>query len=137
MTAARAGVFSIGLQAYWPQFPGLRERLEGYRGEVERRIAGFGAEVVSAGLVDTPEAARAAGELFRREGVDLVACHAATYATSSQVLPAVQACGVPVLVLNLQPVDALDCDHTDTGAWLGACTVCCAAAWMSRQSLRR
>ena len=58
---ARVGVFGIGLAAYWPQFPGLRERLEGYQAEVEERLRGLGAEVVSAGLVDTPEGARAAG----------------------------------------------------------------------------
>jgi L-arabinose isomerase len=27
--AQRVGVFGIGLAAYWPQFSGLRERLEG------------------------------------------------------------------------------------------------------------
>ena len=44
-------------------------------------------------------------------------CHLATYATSSQVLPAVQRAGVPVLVLNLQPAAALDYERTDTGEW--------------------
>jgi len=27
---ARIGVFGIGLAAYWPQFPGMREGLDGY-----------------------------------------------------------------------------------------------------------
>ena len=26
----KVGLFSVGLEAYWPQFPGLRERLLGY-----------------------------------------------------------------------------------------------------------
>ena len=52
---ARIGVFNVGFHRYWPQFPGLRERLDGYRREFEERISGFGAEVVSAGLVDTVE----------------------------------------------------------------------------------
>ena len=69
----RIGIFGIGLAAYWPQFPGLKERLEGYQRAVEDRVRGFGGEVVSAGLVDTPEAARAAGQLFQREDVDLIA----------------------------------------------------------------
>jgi L-arabinose isomerase len=121
---ARAGVFGIGLAAYWPQFPGLRERLGGYQRQVEERI-GRGAEVVSAGLVDTPEAAGAAGRLFRREEVDILFCYAGTYATSSQVLPAVQQAGVPVVVLNLQPSPALDYERTDTAEWLANCSVCC------------
>ncbi|MFV1994223.1 MAG: arabinose isomerase, partial [Verrucomicrobiales bacterium] len=52
-------------------------------------------------------------------------CYAATYATSSQVLPAVQEVGVPVLVLNLQPASALDYGKTDTGEWLANCSACC------------
>lgn len=121
---AKAGVFSIGLEAYWSQFRGLRERLCGYQRHVEERIGQF-ADVVSAGLVDTVGAARAAGSLFRREEVDIVFCHAATYATSSQVLPVVEQAGVPAIVLNLQPVAALDYPRTDTAEWLANCSVCC------------
>jgi L-arabinose isomerase len=120
------GLFGIGLAAYWPQFPGLYERLQGYTAQVAKRIGVTGARVVSAGLVDTQPAAAAAGEQFRRADVDLVVCHLATYATSSQVLPAVQRVGVPVLILNLQPSAALDYENTDTGEWLANCSTCCA-----------
>src|SRR5262249_14446917 len=48
-----------------------------------------------------------------------------TYATSSQVLPIVQQAKLPVLVLNLQPVPALDYENTDTGEWLANCSACC------------
>ena len=123
--SARIGVFGIGLAAYWPQFPGMKERLEGYQRVVEDRVRGFGGEVVSAGLVDTPEGARAAGQLFMREDVDLILCYVATYATSSQVLPVVQKSQAPVLVLNLQPSAALDYETADTAEWLANCSVCC------------
>ncbi len=122
---ARVGVFAVGLAAYWPQFPGLREQLEGYLGEVERRIAAFGAEVIRGGLVDTAPAARQVGDELARRSVDLLICHAATYATSSQVLPVVQQARAPVVVLNLQPVPALDYERTDTAAWLANCSACC------------
>jgi L-arabinose isomerase len=121
---AKVGVFGIGLEAYWEQFEGLKERLEGYQRSVEERI-GQWATVVSAGLVDTAQKAYAAGERFAEERVDLIFCHAATYATSSQVLPAVQRAGVPVVVLNLQPSSSLDYENTDTGEWLANCSACC------------
>jgi L-arabinose isomerase len=121
----RIGIFGIGLAAYWPQFPGMQERLEGYQRTVEDRVRGFGAEIVSAGLVDTHDRARAAGKLFLREDVDLILCYGATYATSSQVLPVVQKAPAPVLVLNLQPSAALDYETADTAAWLANCSVCC------------
>jgi L-arabinose isomerase len=122
---ARVGVFGIGLDAYWPQFEGLRERVEGYQRRVEERVGGLGAEVVSAGLVDTAQRAREAGDRFAAQRVDLVLCHAVTYATSSQVLPAVQAAKVPVVLLGLQPAATLDYEHTDTGEWLANCAACC------------
>lgn len=124
-TKPKLGVFGIGLAAYWPQFPGLKERLEGYQAQVEAQLAGMGAEVVSAGLVDTAPAAQAAGEIFTCARVDLILCYVGTYATSSQVLPAVLHVGSPVLVLNLQPIPALDYPNTDTGEWLANCAACC------------
>src|SRR4051794_330834 len=122
---ARVGVFGIGLEAHWPQFEGLRERIAGYQRRVEERIGELGAEVVSGGLVDTAQLARAAGDRFAPAQVDLVLCHAVTYATSSQVLPALQGAGVPVVLLGLQPTATLDYEHTDTGEWLANCAACC------------
>ena len=121
----KIGIFGIGLHAYWEQFPGLKERLEGYQRDIELRLGAFDADVVSAGLVDTAPAAREAGARFTREDVDLVICYVGTYATSSQVVPAVQGVNRPVLVLNLQPTPALDYERTDTGEWLANCCVCC------------
>jgi L-arabinose isomerase len=125
VTPAKIGVFGIGLAAYWPQFEGLKDRLEGYQREVEQQLRQFGGEVISAGLVDTQPAALAAGDLFIRENVDLIVCYVATYATSSQVLPAVQHVKRPVLVLNLQPTPQLDYENVTTGEWLANCCACC------------
>jgi L-arabinose isomerase len=122
---ARIGLFAIGLAAYWPQFPGLRERLEGYYQHVASQLEAI-ADVVGLGLVDTPQSAYAAGNRLAAEQVDLLICHTATYATSSQVLPIVQQANVPVLILNLQPAAALDYPNTDTGEWLANCSTCCA-----------
>ena len=122
---AKIGIFGIGLAAYWPQFEGLKEALEGYQQGIETRLAHMGADVVSAGLVDTAPAAQVAGDLFARENVDLIICYVGTYATSSQVLPAVQRRKAPVLVLNLQPSPTLDYPNIDTGQWLASCCACC------------
>jgi L-arabinose isomerase len=121
----RVGIFGIGLAAYWPQFEGLRERLEGYQPGIEVRLEAMGAEVVSAGLVDTSQAARQAGETLSAARLDLVLLYTATYATSSQVLPAVQAIGAPVVILNLQPARTLDYDAMTTAEWLANCSACC------------
>ncbi len=123
MDRARIGVFGIGLAAYWDQFSALKGRLIAYQTFIERKI-GERAEVISAGLVDTPYRAREAADQFAREDLDLVVCYVGTYATSSQVLPVVQRGPRPVLLLNLQPAASLNYGETDTGEWLANCCAC-------------
>lgn len=128
----RVALFGIGLAAYWPQFPGLKAKLEGYVTRVEGRLRRHGAEVENLGLVDTPERALDAGHRIRRADVDLVFLYVTTYALSSTVLPAVQRAGVPVIVLNLQPTAAIDYASFNaekdvgkmTGEWLAYCSAC-------------
>ncbi len=130
----RAGLFGVGLDTYWPQFKGLRERLTGYQKRIAERLRSFSADLTDAGLVDTPAKARAAASLFRREEVDIIFLYVSTYALSSTVLPVVQKAGVPVVVLNLQPVPQLDYDKFNrlgdrglmTGVWLEHCQACSA-----------
>lgn len=133
MTAKlRVGLCGIGLDAYWPQFAGLRERLEGYLAQVEKRLEGFGATIESFGLVDTPERSREAGHACRRADIDVLFLYVTTYALSSTVLALVQRAGVPVIVLNLQPGAAIDYETFNrlpdrtamTGAWLAWCSAC-------------
>ena len=55
--APRVGLFGIGLEMYWRQFAGLKERFRGYLGQVERKLRSCGVHVVNLGLIDTPEKA--------------------------------------------------------------------------------
>jgi L-arabinose isomerase len=130
--ALRAGLFGIGLEAYWPQYTGLKQRLEGYLGVVHDRIKREGVAVVDLGIVDSPQKAVEAGHRFRREDVDIIFLYVATYALSSTVLPVVQRAKVPVIILNLQPSAAIKYDEfnrikdrtTMTGEWLAHCNAC-------------
>lgn len=131
-SCVRIGLFGIGLDTYWPQFAGLKERLEGYLGEVEQKLARAGVEIVNLGLIDTPPKALEAGHAFRRADVDLIFLHVTTYALSSTVLPVVQRAKAPVIILNLSPLPAIDYvsfnqmrDRTAmTGEWLAHCGAC-------------
>ena len=128
----RIGLFGIGLDTYWPQFKGLKPRLEGYVRTVQKKLERPGVEVVNLGLIDNPVKALEAGHAFRAADVDVLFLHVTTYALSSTVLPVVQRAKVPVLLLNLQPEAALDYkkfnamgDRTAmTGDWLAYCAAC-------------
>ena len=131
-TQLRAGLCGIGLDAYWPQFAGLRERLDSYVEQVSKRLQGAGVFVENLGLVDTAQRGREAGHACRRADVDLLVIYVTTYALSSTVLPMVQRAKAPVLVLNLQPEAAIDYDAFNrlpdrtamTGEWLAFCSAC-------------
>lgn len=128
----KIGLFGIGLDAYWDQFDGLKERLEGYLQVVFTRISDIHPLVVNAGLIDTADKAFQTGKLFRQEDVDVIFLYATTYALSSTVLPVVQRAKVPVIILNLSPEAAIDYqsfnklkDRTKmTGEWLAYCGAC-------------
>ncbi len=128
----RIGLFSIGLEAYWPQFEGLKERLLGYNESIANRLRTEGSSIVNLGLIDSPSKAVEAGHRFRESDVDLIFLHVATYALSSTVLPVVRRAKVPVIVLNLAPGSAIDYSAfnrsrdrgTMTGEWLRWCQAC-------------
>jgi L-arabinose isomerase len=131
-TKVKIGLFSIGLDAYWDQFDGLRDRLSSYNAIIAARLARPSIEIVNLGLIDTPEKAGAAGHRFRQLDVDLIFLHAATYALSSAVLPAVRRAKTPVIVLNLAPGTAINYEAINrmedrgkmTGEWLAWCQSC-------------
>ena len=128
----RVGLYSIGLDAYWTQFEGLKERLTGYNRQIAGRLARPDIDIVNLGLIDTPEAAVAAGHRFRESDVSLIFLHVATYALSSTVLPVVRRAKVPVVILNLAPgptIDYSSFNRSDdrgkmTGEWLAWCQAC-------------
>jgi L-arabinose isomerase len=128
----RVGLCGVGLDTYWPQFEGLRQRLDGYVAQVAARLARPGVQVVNLGLVDSVDRSDEAGHQCRREDIDVLFLYVTTYTLSNTVLPLVQRAGVPVVVLNLQPEAAIDYkafnrlkDRTAmTGQWLEYCSSC-------------
>jgi L-arabinose isomerase len=146
LKSIKVGLFGIGLDTYWPQFAGLKDRLVGYQNQISARLKEIGndtqgryhaggpiaIEVVDAGLVDNVEKARTVGDMFKREDVEIIFLYVSTYALSSTVLPVVQKARCPVVALNLQPTSKIDLTTLNamgdrgkmTGEWLANCQAC-------------
>ena len=128
----KVGLFGIGLDTYWPQFEGLLDNLLRYQEQIKKKISGFGVEVADAGMVDNPVKAREAASFLKSQDVEIVFLYVSTYALSSTVLPVAQKVGVPIIILNLQPVPQLDYQSFNslgdrgrmTGVWLEHCQAC-------------
>lgn len=130
----KVGLTGVGLDTYWKQFDGLLDRLLGYQQEINKSISAYDAEVIDTGMVDNPEKAIDAAKLFKKNDVELVFIFISTYALSSTILPIAQRVKVPVILLNVQPVPAIDYTYINslddrgkmTGEWLAHCQACSA-----------
>src|ERR1043166_8726721 len=120
----KVGVFGLGLTAFWPQFKGMKARIEQGQRFVEENLTKLDCEVVNAGVVDCDEAALNVAEILCRAGVDLIVLYLGTYGTGSLALRAIQKRRAPVLVLNLQATPALDYDRANTEDMLVHCSAC-------------
>ncbi len=114
------GLVAGGLGAYWPQFPDLLPALERSAAAVSERVRGFDAEVLDVGFISDALAA----ERLRAAGCDLIIFFLSTYMTSSMVVPIAQRANAPVLLVNLQPTEAMDHARFGTGEWLAYCGAC-------------
>ncbi|TAJ48257.1 MAG: arabinose isomerase [Herbiconiux sp.] len=120
----RIGLVAGGLAAYWPQFPELLPQLQESSAYVTGRFNELDAEVVDVGFVSDAQEAVAAAEKLRVADCDLIVIFLTTYLTSSMVLPIAQKSHTPVLVIDLQPTEAMDHANFDTGKWLAYCGQC-------------
>jgi L-arabinose isomerase len=128
----RVGLIGLGLETYWSQFDGLKERLEGYIRDVAAMVAAPYRVTLNLGLIDSPAAALEAGHQCRVQDIDLLLVYATTYALSSTVLPVITRAKVPVILLNLQPNAAIDYQRFNrmtsrtsmTAEWLAYCSSC-------------
>ena len=128
----KVGLFGIGLDTYWGQFDGLLNKLLAYQAYISTNLKSFGVDVVDAGMVDNPQKAKEAADLLKQSDVQLIFLYVSTYALSSTVLPVVRNVGVPVVVLNLQPVSSINYEEFNnlgdrgkmTGIWLEHCQAC-------------
>lgn len=128
----KIGLFGIGLDTYWSQFEGLLVKLISYQQRIREKLELTGAEVFDAGMVDNPDKAIAAAAFFQKSSVDIIILNISTYALSHNVLPLIQRVSCPLIVLNLQPSEAIDYDKFNslgdrgkmTGEWLSYCQSC-------------
>jgi L-arabinose isomerase len=120
----RVGLVAGGLGAYWPQFPTLLPKLQVSARRVSQRLAGLDCEVVDAGFISDAQEGAAAAEKLRAADCDLIIGFLTTYMTATMLVPVAQRAGAPVLLLNLQPSEAMDHANFGTGEWLAYCGAC-------------
>ncbi len=112
--AARIGVFGVGHHTYWPQFDGLYEELEQKLDRLARKLTGFGVTVETFGIVDRAEAAYDLVPRINAADLDLVMVDMVTYATSSTIGAVFRGVDLPIILVALQPLAAMDYENSTT-----------------------
>ncbi|HEU4945842.1 MAG TPA: L-fucose/L-arabinose isomerase family protein [Kribbella sp.] len=120
----RIGLVAGGLGAYWPQFPELLPQLRASARRVFERLSALDCEVIDVGFISDAQEGATAAEKLRLADCDLIVGFLTTYMTASMLVPVAQRSGAPVLLLNLQPTEAMDHASFGTGAWLAYCGAC-------------
>jgi L-arabinose isomerase len=133
---ATVGILGVGHHTYWSQFPGLREELLQYLAVFEEQVrAGAphprrargregAVETVSFGMVDDAESAYGALKRIKAANLDLLFCDMLTYATSSTWGILVREIGIPIVLVALQPLRALDYERATTYMQLANDNIC-------------
>lgn len=111
---ARIGVFGVGFHRYWGQFDGLLGELRAKLATFVDRVSARGVEVIDFGIVDDAESAYALLPKLKAADLDLVFCDMLTYATSATFGVLVRGLDVPLVMVALQPLKAMDYPKAST-----------------------
>jgi L-arabinose isomerase len=108
---AHVGIFGVGLDVYWDQFPGLEAELLGYLDVFEDQVRAYGVRITNFGMVDNAHAAYALVPRLKAADLDLVFVDMLTYATSATFGILIRELDVPVVLVALQPLARLDYEN--------------------------
>jgi len=112
--SARVGVLAVGHHAYWGQFGGLLDEMHRKTGVLVDKLKTDGTEVRTFGMVDCAEAAYQVLPAIRAEDLDVLFVDMVTYATSSTFGALIRGLDLPVVLVALQPLAAMDYANATT-----------------------
>lgn len=105
---ARVGLFGVGHYTYWDQFPGLKDEMYAKMDTLVGKVKATGVAVTNFGLIDQAKAAYELLPKLKAADLDLVFCDMVTYATSATFGVIIRSLDVPIVLVALQPLAALD-----------------------------
>ena len=111
---ANVGIFGVGFHKYWPQFDGLLDEMKRKLDVFAGRVKAEQVEVTCFGMVDDAASAYAVLPGLKAADLDLVFCDMLTYATSASFGAIVRSLDVPLVLVALQPLKALDYSKAST-----------------------
>ncbi|NUQ64808.1 MAG: L-fucose/L-arabinose isomerase family protein [Pirellulales bacterium] len=112
--AANIGIFGVGHHTYWNQFPGLRGDMLAKIDALVKKVEADEVNVANFGLIDNAQGAYSLLPKLKAANLDLIFCDMVTYATSSTFGILIRDLDVPVVLVALQPLKAMDYTKAST-----------------------
>lgn len=113
-TIPKIGVFGVGYYKYWDQFEGLLDALKEKQTVFLEKLQKNDVEVIDFGLVDNVKSAYDLVPELKAANLDLIFCDMLTYATSSTFGIIIKSMDVPIVLVALQPSQAMDYANAST-----------------------
>lgn len=105
---ARIGIFAVALDTYWGQFEGLLDNIMGYHKDFEVLVNENDVEVIDFGMIDSSIKAYEVLPKMKAANLDILFCNMVTYATSAVFAPIIRDMDIPMVLVALQPLEAMD-----------------------------
>jgi len=121
---ANVGVFGVGFWKYWDQFEGMLDEMHEKQNKFIRKLEKLDVQIHDFGLVDDAESAYALVPKLKAANLDLIFCDMVTYATSSTFGTIIRNMEVPIVMVALQPLKALDYTRASTHMQLANDDIC-------------
>jgi L-arabinose isomerase len=112
--AATIGVFGVGHRSYWPQFEGLLDEMKRKLAVFVNKVRAHGDNVIDFGIAEDARSAYALRTQLQTASLDLIFCDMLTYATSASFGVIIRDLDVPIVLVALQPMKALDYSRAST-----------------------
>jgi L-arabinose isomerase len=120
----RIGAFGVGYERYWVQFPGLLDELLEKHTTIIKKIPEQNATIIDFGMVDNAAKGYELVKLIEEANLDLIFCNMLTYATSGTFAIIVKSINIPIVLVALQPLKALDYSKASTYMQLANDDIC-------------
>lgn len=127
---ARVGLFGVGHDTYWHQFDGLYDELISYMDYLAGIISDHSVDVIEFGMVDNAQSSYEVVKKMKAANLDLLFCDMLTYATSATWGIISRQIDVPIILVALQPLSALDYQKANTYMQLANDNICALPEFM-------
>ena len=116
---ANVGILGVGFHKYWPQFDGLLDQMKRKLEIFVDKVTRSPVQATNFGMVDDAATAYVMLGRLKAADLDLVFCDMLTYATSASFAAIVRGLDVPLVLVALQPLKALD--YTQASTYMQLC----------------